>query len=78
MLTTRLLSAPEFVRGAPFGDFTLLEKIGSGGEGVVWSAYDNRRHRLIALKIISAANNEPMLNTLIQEGFDKQVHQVGS
>ncbi len=78
MLTTRLLSAPEFVRGAQFGDFTLLENIGSGGEGVVWSAYDNRRRRLVALKIISAGNNEPMLNTLIQEGFDRQVHLVAS
>ena len=56
----------------------MLENIGKGGEGVVWSAYDNRWQRIIALKIITAGNNDEMLNSLIQDNFDQQVHLVAS
>ena len=78
MFTTKIISIPEFERGVQFGEYTLLENIGRGGEGVVWSAYDNRRQRIVALKIITASNNDQALNVLIQENFDQQVHLIAS
>lgn len=78
MFTTKLLAVPDFERGTQFGEYTLLENIGRGGEGVVWSAYDNRKQRIVALKIITASNNDQVVNVLIQENFDQQVHLIAS
>jgi tetratricopeptide (TPR) repeat protein/tRNA A-37 threonylcarbamoyl transferase component Bud32 len=44
----------EFTPGAALGRFTLLERLGIGGMGVVWAAYDPRLDRKIALKFVRA------------------------
>ncbi|NWG34936.1 MAG: serine/threonine protein kinase [Chloroflexi bacterium] len=36
--------------GASFGKYTLLEQIGVGGQGVVWSALNQNRDRIYAIK----------------------------
>ncbi|MGH8209954.1 MAG: protein kinase domain-containing protein, partial [Steroidobacteraceae bacterium] len=36
--------------------FTLLEKLGSGGQGEVWRAHDETRGIDIALKVLAAAD----------------------
>ncbi len=59
--TTQLGSAPpvhdvepsaELDRGASLGRYTVLDRIGSGGMGVVYAAYDPQLDRRIALKVL--------------------------
>ena len=40
---------------SPSGRFTLLHRIGAGGEGEVWAARDRERSDVIAVKLLSAA-----------------------
>jgi eukaryotic-like serine/threonine-protein kinase len=56
---TRTLEEPSDVAqpqepqpGEPFGRYVLLERIGQGGMGLVYSAYDPRLDRRIALKLL--------------------------
>lgn len=39
---------------AKIGRFTLIERIGEGGAGMVWAAYDPRLDRKVALKLLRA------------------------
>jgi serine/threonine protein kinase len=52
MVTTRLLQE-EFWPGDEIGNYRLLERIGRGGEGSVWSAWDKENHRVVAVKFFS-------------------------
>lgn len=45
----RVFGAPDPVR---IGRYTVLDRIGSGGMGVVYSAYDNRLDRKVAVKLV--------------------------
>ncbi|MBK6918382.1 MAG: serine/threonine protein kinase [Deltaproteobacteria bacterium] len=42
----------EYVRGAAIGRYLVLERLGQGGMGVVWSAYDPELDRKLALKLL--------------------------
>ena len=48
-LPSRLLFSA-LTPGSPFRQYTLLEQIGVGGQGVVWSALDAKQNRICAIK----------------------------
>src|SRR5438046_9430985 len=44
----------ELARGTTLGRFVVLDRIGAGGMGVVYSAYDYALERKVALKLMRA------------------------
>jgi len=56
MVTTQLLGRDYFVSGDQIDDYSLLEIIGGGGEGGVWSGWDNVNERIVALKFFHLDN----------------------
>jgi serine/threonine protein kinase len=48
----------DLVPGANFQDYRLLERIGVGGQGVVWSAFDPQRKQVIAIKFSEIPDTE--------------------
>lgn len=52
MNTTRLLSDNQFEAYHELAGYILLEPIGSGGEAKIWSAIDQSRNQLAAVKLI--------------------------
>ncbi len=48
----------------PFGDYTLLKPVGEGGVCSVYLAYDNKRKRKVALKLLSKAFAKDMNSIL--------------
>lgn len=78
MFTTKILADENLERGYQLGEYTLLELIGRGGEGVVWSAWDTRRQRVVALKIMSTAGEDPTLVSMASRDFERQIHLLAS
>jgi hypothetical protein len=52
------LLAPPLARGISFGRYLVLDRIGQGGMGVVYAAYDPELNRRIALKVIRTDGND--------------------
>lgn len=61
--------------GVPFGRYRLVEKLGWGGEGVVWKAWDERLNRFVALKE-TAGEIPPAAPRLAHPGI-LPVHDAG-
>ncbi|MCL4263141.1 MAG: CHASE2 domain-containing protein [Anaerolineae bacterium] len=78
MFTTRDLTNDNLERGSQIGDYSLLELIGRGGEGVVWSAWDGRRQRVVAMKLVSTLGNDPTMMAMVSRDFERQVHLLAS
>ncbi|MBK7893320.1 MAG: CHASE2 domain-containing protein [Anaerolineaceae bacterium] len=68
----------ELKRGYQLGVFILLEQIGKGGEAVVWSAFDIVRKRLVAIKLISTDETDPVAASMLPANFEREVHLVAS
>ena len=51
MPETRPLLLSDLRPGTPFRQYRLLEQIGAGGQGVVWSAHDQTEGRIVAVKL---------------------------
>ena len=68
----------ELKRGYQLGIYTLLEQIGSGGEAVVWSGFDNLRKRIVAIKVLSTEDTNPAIASMVPANFEREVHLVAS
>jgi tetratricopeptide (TPR) repeat protein/predicted Ser/Thr protein kinase len=65
-------SIPAMTRGEQIGRYVLLECVGRGGMGVVWSAYDPKLDRRIAIKLL---RTDP---GLASESADRLLHEAQS
>lgn len=65
-------------RGDQFGDYTLLERIGRGGEGTIWSGWDNRRQRVVAIKVLPAHSSSALVASQVSTDFERQIHLLAS
>lgn len=77
VLATKPLWDAELGRGFRLNQLSLLERIGYGGEGVVWSAWDSRRQSIVAVKLIPVFQAGPSSGQVWEE-FERQVHLVAS
>ena len=65
MVTTNLLQQDELWAGDRIGDYVVLERIGIGGESTVWSAWDEKKNTVVALKFFYGAGGTDV-NSLVE------------
>lgn len=75
MTTVTLLPEEKFHAGDQLGAYTLLERIGVGGQAVIWSAWDHRYERVVAIKIL--VSSDPDLSSAPAH-FEREAHLVAS
>ncbi len=78
MESTQEFYEKDLERGNQFGKYTLLERIGYGGEASIWSAWDGLHQRVVALKIVESASGDGHTPTSVSSNFERQVHLLAS
>jgi eukaryotic-like serine/threonine-protein kinase len=68
------MSEQSFHPGDQLGHYRLSKKIGSGGQGEVWLAHDERFDRNVALKILPA---EALADSSARDRFRREAQAVG-
>jgi serine/threonine protein kinase len=58
MLAAKLSTLNDLRAGLLFQQYRLLENIGAGGQGVVWSALDQNQRRIVAIKFSEAPQTD--------------------
>ena len=58
-----LLHADELPRGAAIGRYLVLSRLGAGGMGVVYAAYDPDLDRKVAIKLLRPWQKKSQVNT---------------
>lgn len=62
--------------GSQLGSYHLLESIGHGGEADIWSAWDERRQQVVAMKLISKRAETSYYGERSSNEFEQQVRVV--
>lgn len=78
MYADHLAFEERLTRGYQLGNYALLERIGIGGEGTVWSAWDDDHKRVVALKVVLTLGSDPFYAPMISGEFENQVHLLES
>ncbi len=65
-------SLEQFSEGSVLGYYQFLERIGHGGEADVWSAWDNRGKRVVALKLIETTKDTGLSSLQ----FNREAHLI--
>jgi serine/threonine protein kinase len=63
------------IGGNALGHFTLIEELGSGGQGVVWKALDRRTNRHVAMKVLRLGQFAPARQ---RQRLDREIEIVAS
>lgn len=77
-ISTQRLSEELLQRGFRLDAYTLLERIGFGGEAEIWSAWDEEQQRVLVIKLIRLPSFDPTSETLISQDFAKQVQLIAT
>jgi CHASE2 domain-containing sensor protein len=75
MSVPSLLLEEEFRPGRQLGDYTLVERIGFGGQAVIWSAWSRRRAAVVIIKLIPTLGEDASANL---DDFEREVQLVAS
>ncbi len=75
MTTISLFPEERFRAGDQLGAYTLLERIGVGGQAVIWSAWDHRHERVVAIKIFTTPDTDV---PTVSSRFEHEAHLVAS
>lgn len=62
--------------GSQLGSYRLLESIGHGGEADIWSAWDERRQQVVAIKLLSKRAETVYYGERSSNEFEQQVRVV--
>ncbi len=65
-------------RGDRLGDIILLERIGEGGEGHIWTGLDDRHQRIVAIKVTSRPTRAGANSVKVSHDFERQIHLIAS
>src|SRR5262245_24108380 len=65
-------SLQQYSEGSILGHYQFLERIGHGGEADVWSAWDNRGKRVVALKLIATTKDSGISSLQ----FNREAHLI--